>query len=241
MNYVFNLMDVYVQGSNCEGDGMGINHAKSAGVPVICTDYSAMYEKNRNGGGIPLRVESYYTEPNNETMQWRALFCKKDLAQKWAKLFRDESYRSKLGREARECSVKYYNWDLAAKKWLATILYADIPDTSKTWHKDVELKTYSTDIPDSTLSDQNYLEWCYKNILGRTGVDGDGMKHWGNVLANARSQGQLENVKRELEKHFRSLIDKENKNKQVLQIAKQPELLNSDPVKRIESLIDEDE
>ena len=86
---------------------MPANEAKMAGVPVACTDYSALYEKNRNGGGIPIKVQAMYTEC--ETMQNRALFDVKDLASTMAKVMGTPALRMRLGQEARQTAIKYYN------------------------------------------------------------------------------------------------------------------------------------
>lgn len=124
LNEIFNLMDLYIQASICEGDGMPVNEAKMAGVPTASTDYSALYEKNRNGGGIPIKVAAMYTEC--ETMQNRALFDINDLASTMAKVMGSSSMRMRLSQEARSSAVKYYNWDLTAKKWEAAIMDAEL-------------------------------------------------------------------------------------------------------------------
>lgn len=224
---IFNLMDVYIQGSIAEGDGMPVNEAKACGVPVLCSDYSALYEKARNGGAIPIQNDTLYTE--SETMQWRSLFDRQDLVKKLAKLFRDPKYREKLSRQARECAVKYYNWDLTAKKWEAAIDSAPIKDRSKTWNAPVEIKEYVEHRAPGNLSNEEFVEWCYKNILRRDGVDPDGMKTWRGVLENNQA------TRDQLEDHFRKLVDEENKAKLYKTNAK---MLNPDPVERVKAQIE---
>jgi glycosyltransferase involved in cell wall biosynthesis len=47
LSLLYSLMDLYVQSSICEGDGMPIQEAKACGVPTLVTDYTAMREKGR--------------------------------------------------------------------------------------------------------------------------------------------------------------------------------------------------
>jgi glycosyltransferase involved in cell wall biosynthesis len=131
-NEVYNLMDLYVQASICEGDGMPATEAKSCGVPVTCTDYSALYEKNRNGGAIPLKVQTMYTEA--ETMQNRALFSVNSLVENMNKVLSSDFYAATLSSEGRNLAVEHYGWDLAAKKWQSAILNADLKGRS-VWEK----------------------------------------------------------------------------------------------------------
>lgn len=227
LNLVYNLMDVYVQGSIAEADAMPINEVRGAGVPCLVSDYSAMYEKARMGGALPIVNDTIYTE--SETMQWRSLFNRKDLAKKLARLFKNTEERKRMGREARECAEKYYSWDLTALKWEAWITSAKIKDRNGTWNKDNEIKTYVKDPAPSDLSNDEFLEWCYKNILGRNGVDGDGRKYWNTVLAQGIPRGELES-------HFRQLVDDENRLKT---LTHNPQKLNTDPVERIRAQIEE--
>lgn len=132
LNEIYNLMDLYVQSSICEGCGMPVNEAKMAGIPVACTDYSALYEKNRNGGGIPIKVKTMYTEC--ETMQNRAIFDINDLANTMKNVISNPSLRMRLSQEARVCATNYYNWDLTAKKWEAEIMNVKLKGR-KTWKK----------------------------------------------------------------------------------------------------------
>lgn len=128
LNEIYNLMDLYVQASICEGDGMPATEAKSCGVPVTCTDYSSMYEKNRNGGALPIKVETMYTEA--ETMQNRAIFSVNSLVENMNKVLSSDFYASTLGEEGRSLAINNYSWNLAGKKWEAAIMQAALKDRS---------------------------------------------------------------------------------------------------------------
>lgn len=131
-NEVYNLMDLYVQGSIAGADEMPATEAKACGIPVTCTDYAAMYEKNRNGGGLPIRVETMYTEA--ETMQNRAMFCRKSLTENMEKVLSSDFTQKRLSAEARQTVLDHYNWDLTAKKWEAAIMDADLKGR-KVWER----------------------------------------------------------------------------------------------------------
>jgi len=232
-NFVYNLLDVYVQGSIAEGDGMPVNEAKAAGVPVLCSDYSALYEKARNGGGLPIANDTLFNEgggcPDCDavrrggTMQWRSLFDRKDLAKKLADLFGNEQKRKTMGREARRCAEQFYDWALTAKKWEAILDTAPIKNRSETWDQIEPVKVATKDKPPSDMSNEEWLLWCYQNILRRTGVDNDGKKTWiGQLDAGAPRQ--------QLEEHFRSLM----KDNEVTAAAlADPEKAGMDPIQRI--------
>jgi len=210
LNLVYNLMDVYIQGSIAEGEGMPLIEAKAAGLPCLTSDYSAMYEKARNGGALPIENETIFTE--HETGQWRSLFSRKDLTKKLAMLLSNENKRRKMSQEAFECANKYHTWDLCAKKWEAHLLTTKIHDRSKTWDSPevIQIKVPSqTSAPDG-LSDAKFIEWLYINILCRKGVDPEGLQHWSSALrTKAITRSDLENK-------FRTMVANENNTKQLI-------------------------
>lgn len=237
-NYIFNMLDVYIQGSIAEGDGMPVNEAKAAGVPVLASDYSALYEKARNGGAIPIENDSFYTE--HETGQNRSLFCRQDLCDKLAHLLSNEADRLKLASEARQCAVTYYTWDLCAKKWELAIDSAEIKDRSKTWEGDIELKSLPEEryADDNELSDKEFIEQCYLNIVSGKKPDADGMRTWSQALEKSGPPGTDGNKKcrAQLEAWFRQKVEKENDEKK---LKANPTAALVNPVDRIKPLLDE--
>lgn len=251
-NYVFNLLDVYIQGSIAEGDGMPVNEAKAAGCPVLVSDYSALAEKARNGGGLPIVNDSIWNEPsegfnckrcgdpntNGGTMQWRSHFSRKDLAKKLALLFGDENYRRRLSREARKCAERFYSWDLTAKKWEAILDTMKLKDRSKTWDAPLDqiIKVPTNESAPQGLDDEEWLLWCYQNILCRTDkdedgneigpvqkVDNDGRHTWLGRLKSGVPRSELES-------HFRSLM---RDNEKVAAVVADPERAFMNPIERV--------
>lgn len=236
--YIFNLMSVYIQGSIAEGDGMPVNEAKACGVPVLASDYSALYEKARNGGAMPIKNLSEddelasYTE--HETGQHRSLFDRKDLAYKLAMLMGDEKKRSRLGNKARECAEQYYSWELCGKKWELEILNTKIKDRASTWEGEIETKQPSKESPPETNDDEEWLNWIYRNILC-TGKDADpaGLQYWTRVL---NSKPDKKAIKNELEKYFRDRVGQDSVTKEIIN---NPELAFNNPIKATQSKVEQ--
>lgn len=253
-NLVYNLMDVYIQGSVAEGDGMPVNEAKAAGVPCLVSDYSALAEKARNGGALPIDNDTIFNEGGGcpecdsrrrgGTMQWRSLFNRRDLAKKLARLYGDDNYRRRLGAEGRKCAEKYYNWELVAKKWEAIIDTAPLKDRSETWDSEHVIRVSTKDQAPDGLTNEEWLLWEYQNVLQRTEkdpktgeqvpvskVDNDGLRTWiGHMKQGAHRQ--------ELDKYFRSLMED---NDRVAKVLADPEGSALTPMEQMSKVIEESE
>jgi ADP-heptose:LPS heptosyltransferase/glycosyltransferase involved in cell wall biosynthesis len=226
---VYNLLDVYVQGSIAEGDGMPVNEAKACGIPCLVSDYSALHEKAQNGGAIAIPNSTIYTE--HETMQWRSLFDRKEMANALEKLLFNEDFRLKMSYKARKSAEEFYDWNLTAKKWEYWIDAAPIKNREETWEQDQEIKVPTTDSSPKDLGDKEFIEWCYQNILCRKGVDPGGMQTWLRVLANGGSRDKLE-------EHFRNIVQSDNAAKELLE---DPKTASTDPIVRISTELDPDD
>lgn len=244
-NLIYNLMDVYIQGTIAEGDGMPINEAKSCGVPCLVSDYSACYEKARNGGAIPIEnlKDEFglcsYTE--HETYQNRSLFNRKDLAEKMAMLLRSDPMRIKLAKEGRECATKFYQWDLSAKKWEWWLASFKIKDRKETWEAPIVLKEITSEniYLNKELNNQQFVEQCYEKIVSGKKPDPQGFRHWMGVLEKAGPEGTNNNIlcRKELENFFKNKIHQENEVKKLKLKASQNASTNI--VDRIKNFVSE--
>jgi glycosyltransferase involved in cell wall biosynthesis len=206
---LYNLMDLYVQCSICEGDGMPIQEAKACGIPTLVTDYTAMREKGRypdyshfeesgftednytcpNGGEV-IDVGRYYYEP--ETNCKRAHPDVEDLADKMRYLITNPDHIKSMGTEARGCAEENYDWDTLWKQWEYILDNVKIKDRSDTWdspvveHEDVK----PIDVPEG-LTDEQYVEWLYLNVLKYPAVDPEGAKTWVQHLGLGIPREQL--------------------------------------------------
>lgn len=68
LSNLYNMMDLYVQYSVCEGYGMPLGEAVSCGVPIMAVDYSAMSEIINDAQGIPIKVAALYKEAESGRM-----------------------------------------------------------------------------------------------------------------------------------------------------------------------------
>ncbi len=160
---VYNLMDVYIQASVCEGWGLPINEAKACAVPVMGVDWTAMSEQVNAPGAQPIKVLTTFTD--NGTMQRRAFFDTNDLANRLYNFFftQDDAKRRKIGWEGR----KYVegSWDKAAQIWIDYFANDKAKDRAQTWNKPIEIvDTDNISIPEG-LSYEGQIEWLYNNLL----------------------------------------------------------------------------
>jgi len=206
---LYNLMDVYVQCSICEGDGMPIQEAKACGVPALVMDYTAMREKGRypdyshfkesdinernytcHKGGEVINVDRYYYEP--ETSCKRALPDIADLALKMRNMIKDPVRLAALSNEARECVEENYNWDELWHQWEYVLDNVKILDRADTWDSPIAQidEVRSTPVP-ANLSDEEFVNWLYLNILKYPSVDTEGAKMWISHIQQGVTRDQL--------------------------------------------------
>lgn len=197
---IFNLMDIYVQPAICEGWGLPIMEAKSCGVPGLYQNYSAMEDHVQNGGGLPINVGRMYTEC--ETMAYRSLPDNNDFFKKLEMLCLNPKKRMKLSKDARKCAVKMHNWDVTANKLIE--IFDDMPllDRNKSWDRQPKFKYMTDERPPSELSNEEFVQWCYINILHRM-PDEKGFNDWMQNLAK-------NNDRRGIEQFFRNEIAAHN-------------------------------
>lgn len=206
---LYNLMDVYVQCSICEGDGMPIQEAKACGVPTLVVDYTAMREKGRypnyshfeesgitektytcHKGGDVIEVDRYYYEP--ETSCKRALPNIQDLAEKMRDMINDPDRLAELGKEARQCVVDNYDWEKVWRDWEFVLDGVKIKDRSETWDSPIAEIDEVKAIPvPANLNDEQYVSWLYLNVLKYPSVDTQGAKMWIEHLGHGVTRDQL--------------------------------------------------
>lgn len=158
--------------------------AKSIGLPVMATNYSAMVDHIESPGGIKIDVGRFFYESIQQTEQKRALpdnnsFCMQ--LDKFLKM--NKSQRQALSKKIREYVVEPVEvegsdiklprcgWDRTAAIWHNIITTCDIKDRDTTWYN----KKSNVYQPPQNLQNINYnsmnntefVRWCVKNILGK--------------------------------------------------------------------------
>jgi len=211
---LYNLMDIYIQCSICEGDGMPIQEAKSCGVPALVPAYTAMREKGEfpkdythfekigvreseytcHMGGDIIEVERYYVEP--ETSCLRAHPSREHMAEQMFKYLDDEEARKQMSKDARKCVEMNYDWNKLWRRWELVLDKVKTKSREGTW--DSEIVVVNTlgekQIPDN-LTDEQFIDWLYSDILGYERTDTQGAKMWLQYL-----QQGVDRI--ELMKHF---------------------------------------
>jgi glycosyltransferase involved in cell wall biosynthesis len=198
---IYNLMDIYCQPAICEGWGVPVVEAKACGIPVLCSNYSALEDHVENGGALPIPVDRYYTEA--ETMAVRTFCDREALASLFKRLLTNHDERNKLGKAARDCAERLHNWDIVAAKYDKILNSIPINNREETWNLRPALKQVPPYRIDRNMPNDQYILLLYRVILGRE-PDPDGFNNWMTGLAKGTS-------KEDVEKFFLSELEAHNR------------------------------
>lgn len=158
---VYNLFDVYVQYSVCEGFGMPQVEAAACGVPVMATNYSAMQSVINNLDGIPINVERLFWDSGTGCQ--RALPSNKDFANKLNEfLLKPRQVRERVGRSHYNKVREIYNYDRIAKMWEKHFDSVELKDL---WNSPPRINTPNLN-PPPNMSNEEFIRWCIKNVWG---------------------------------------------------------------------------
>lgn len=161
---IINTFDAYVQYSVSEGFGVPIVEAAACGVPVFCTDYSAMEDFPETLGATPIKIARHYREA--DTHRYMAYPDNEDFAMKLYKfLSLPEGLRRKKGFQARLGVEKHYTWDKHVKKWMD---YFDSEQSSvvkASWDSPPTFYDPTMKFP-SDGSNEDFVKILFRNVLG---------------------------------------------------------------------------
>lgn len=162
---IMGIFDIYLQLAQNEGFGMPLVEAASCGVPVLATDYSAMYDVVRKLKGIPIKVLKLQREA--ETYRQYAIPDLDDLYKQIIKQLMQPSCLLKhSGHIAREAVLEHYTYDRTAKILADHFESVELKDKDKTWNSPSRIFKPSLDIPEN-LSDDDFIKHCFIKILNR--------------------------------------------------------------------------
>lgn len=114
LNEIYNLFDIYVQYSICEGFGIPPLEAASCGIPVITIDNEVMAEIGKNIGAELIGIKREFREqetnairsyPDNDQLL--------NILNKYVSMSFDEL--NKIGSQTRKLCLNNYSWDKTAK------------------------------------------------------------------------------------------------------------------------------
>lgn len=152
---IYQSFDLYTQPANCEGYGIPCIEAAACGIPVCCTDYSAMKDFIKNLDAYPIKVASFYNEL--ETGCNRAVIDVESLYSIFKEYFelpvelrniKKKNVRSKF----EECS----NWDVTTSKWMK---FADSVEYAE-WGIPPVIKNNPSNIPEFR-NNEDLVKWAF--------------------------------------------------------------------------------
>jgi glycosyltransferase involved in cell wall biosynthesis len=168
---IYNIFDLYVQYSICEGFGMPQVEAGACGVPIATVNYSAMVDVVNNLNAYPIKIKTEFKEL--ETKAIRVYPDNDDLAQYMIDFIKTpKPIRDKQRQEVHELTHSKYNWDIAFKKWEAYFDKLDASGYRSEWSK---LSSYQplTQKPESNISNNfDNLLLLLNNNLREPGLIG---------------------------------------------------------------------
>ncbi len=226
LSEVYGMADLMVQMSIAEGCGMPVQEAKACGVPVLLTDYAAISEKGKmpdyehinkkdytvHLGGEVMDVAYLYEEP--ETTCWRAMTSIEDCAHKMGSMLSDTERMTQMRKDARTCAENNYDWNENWKNWEFILDHITPLDRDTTWDQTPELIKINTTQPEVGLSDDEFIVWCYLELLGYKGehdIDDEGRRNWTQKLTVEASRGiAAEKTRVEIVNYFRQQGEAQN-------------------------------
>jgi glycosyltransferase involved in cell wall biosynthesis len=116
LSMIYNLFDIYVQYSICEGFGMPQVEAGACGLPIITVDYSAMCDIVKKLEATPINPKTKFKE-----LETKAIRVYPDNDQLVKEIINYANMPKpmllKKGQDTRQLTEKHYNWDTIASKW----------------------------------------------------------------------------------------------------------------------------
>lgn len=163
---LYNIADLHVQYTICEGLSCTTAEAKACEVPCFATDYSAVAEQVAIKGCSPIKVKSFTWESEQETSQARAIPDDNDLVDKMYHFFcSDKEAREEWGRIARQDIIDNYTYDRAAKIFINAIMSLKPLDRNKTWFNKESQLIFPHKNPPENLDNKSFLDWCLDYVL----------------------------------------------------------------------------
>lgn len=158
---VYNLFDLYVQYSICEGFGMPILEAAGCGVPVAAVDFSAMIDLNNNLDGYRINIARLNRIIDSNVV--RALPDNDSLVNIIGNHFsKSEKARQQKSEATRKLAIKNYSWDNISKLWEFAIDRAT--PAKREWSEKAKLFNIERNVPDK-LTNQQFISWIFSNVL----------------------------------------------------------------------------
>jgi len=159
MNIMYNLFDIYVQFSNCEGFSIPILESSMAGTPVLYTDYSAMVDVGKRCGGKPLNINCDYREPHSE--RWFAAPSEDNLVSEINRFINmNEEEKQQWRKSSHEKASAEFSWD----KFYQTIKGEITGLKPRSYDCPPDIKNPQP-FPSFKMTNSQFVRWCIENVL----------------------------------------------------------------------------
>lgn len=113
---IYNVFDLYIQCANSEGFGLPQVEASACGIPVACTNYSAMEDLVNKINAYPIEYDIY---KELETGCDRAVPNMESIIQIFTNFFSlSDNIMDEKRKETRSLFEKNYSWNDTANKWM---------------------------------------------------------------------------------------------------------------------------
>ena len=116
LSEIYNLFDMYVQYSICEGFGMPQVEAGACGIPIMTVEYSAMCDVIKKLNAYPIKIKARFKEM--ETKAIRVYPDNDSLIEHILSFINTpKKFQDSKRKEVRDLTEKHYDWDKISNKW----------------------------------------------------------------------------------------------------------------------------
>lgn len=172
LNEIYNLMDVYCHPFTSGGQEIPIQEAKLTELVTLVTNYSCGEDCcTEESGGLPLEWAEY-REPGTQFI--KASTSAQSIANRIEEVIAiGEQKRAEMGKKARQYVIDNYSVEVVGK-WFENLF--DSFSEVNYEHQDIREELNPFFEPDNSLSDKEWVESLYANMLKK--VDKNGVEHW---------------------------------------------------------------
>ncbi len=169
MSDLYNMLDLYIQYTNCEGLGMSQCEAAACGTPIASTNYSAMADVVKKTNGFALPVQAMTMDFGVKA--WRATpddAATADIIYKY--LNSQGSYKQTKSEQARRCAEKHFNWDVTAKMWSDHLEDIQLTGLQGQWQTPIRCGAPPEYKPKDNLNNSQFVYSAITTITGNVNL-----------------------------------------------------------------------
>ncbi len=132
---IYNLFDIYIQYSICEGFGIPQVEAVACGIPLITVDYGAMGEIGRNLNASLVKVKTSFREADSNAIR---VYPDNDHALSIIESLLHTTTLSDIGYQSRQLLLEKYSWDKTTQNLVEIIDNIELSQDQGRWDLPVQ-------------------------------------------------------------------------------------------------------